>query len=270
MEQGNKEIILDVRDLHLYYPVFKGRIISIQSGWIQAVRGVSFQLCRNEILGIVGESGCGKSSIVKALLMLRRPTMGSVKIHGTDMASLSELELREHKRNIQVVFQNPLSSLDPSMTVGRIISEPLIEYGIGTKAQRQARVRYLLHLVGLPADSLEKYPSGFSGGQQQRIAIARALALGPDVLIADEPVTALDVSIQARILNLFKELARNFNLSIIFISHDISVIRYLCDRVLVMKEGEIVENKRKDVLFDEPEHPYTKELLSVARENSWC
>lgn len=226
-----------------------------------ALDGVSFNLEKGKTLGIVGESGCGKSTLGKTIVRLHEATSGSVTVKGEDFLKLKGQKLRSARKKIQMIFQDPFASLDPRMTVSNILREPLEIHSIGTKEEREKRVIELLKLVGLRPDHLNRYPHEFSGGQRQRISIARCLALNPEIIVADEPVSALDVSIQAQILNLLKELQDKFNLTLIFISHDLSVVKHMCDDIAVMYLGKVVEHASCEALFSHPTHPYTQALM---------
>jgi oligopeptide/dipeptide ABC transporter ATP-binding protein len=230
---------------------------------VKAVNSVTLSIRRGEVLGLVGESGCGKSSLARSLMMLVRPSSGQVLLEGQDLTLLNEKALRSTRRRIQMVFQDPYASLNPRMNVYAILAEPITVHGLRKGAEVGARVRELIAMVGLPENALQKYPHEFSGGQRQRIAIARALALEPELLIADEPVSALDVSIQAQIINLLQELVKALNLSLLFIAHDLSVVRHLSDRVAVMYLGRIVEQGEAEAVIASPTHPYTRALVDA-------
>ncbi|WP_074257732.1 ABC transporter ATP-binding protein [Vannielia litorea] len=253
--------VLRVEDLEKHYPI-RGGFLSRTDLAIQAVNGVSFSLRRGETLGIVGESGCGKSTVCRTVMKLTEPTGGRIFSMGHDITDLTRAQMRPHRRNLQMVFQDPMSSLNPRMTAEEIVAEPMQVHGTLRGAAARKRVAELLGKVGIARASLGKYPHEFSGGQRQRIAIARALALDPSVIVCDEAVSALDVSIQAQILNLFKELQQDLGLAYLFISHDLAVMEYLCDRVAVMYLGRIVEIAEVARIFSEPKHPYTRALLS--------
>jgi peptide/nickel transport system ATP-binding protein/oligopeptide transport system ATP-binding protein len=248
--------LLDVRNLSKTYPGAKGAVV-------QAVSDVSLSLEPGEVLGIVGESGCGKSTLGRAILRLIEPSGGQIVFGGTDLMALSRRALKPMRRDMQIIFQDPYGSLNPRHSVGRIIAEPLLVQGVGDAASRRARVAELLQLVGLPPDAAGLYPHEFSGGQRQRIAIARALALNPRMIVADEAVSALDVSIQSQIINLITDLRRRLGLAILFISHDLSVIRHVSDRIAVMYLGRIVEMGPTEAIMSAPQHPYTRALLSA-------
>ncbi len=255
--------ILKAEDLQVYFPIRRG-ITSRTVGHVHAVDGVSFHLEKGETLGIVGESGCGKTTVGMGLMGLTSPTGGRVLFEGRDMALLSNKELRSLRRKMQLIFQDPFSSLNPRMTVNQILGDPMDVHTIFTGKKREDRLAFLLETVGLSPEQGRRYPHEFSGGQRQRIGIARALALDPVVIIGDEPVSALDVSIQAQIINLLMDLRRDFNLSLVIISHDLAVIEYLCDRILVMYLGKIIEEAPYSELYNTPRHPYTQALLSAA------
>ncbi|MGI9017803.1 MAG: ABC transporter ATP-binding protein [Euzebya sp.] len=260
----DSDVILEVKDLVKYFPITEGILFKKQVGSVKAVDGVSFELHRGETLGLVGESGCGKSTLARSLLQLIKPTGGQAFFEGVDMFGLSKRELRDLRRRIQIIFQDPYASLNPRMTVGDIVGEPFdIHPEVAPKKDRRGRVRDLLARVGLNPAFENRYPHQFSGGQRQRIGVARALALNPDVIICDEPVSALDVSVQAQVINLLEEIQDEFNLSYIFIAHDLSVVRHICDRIAVMYLGKIVEIGDDHQIYDAPTHPYTQALLSA-------
>jgi oligopeptide transport system ATP-binding protein len=252
-----------VDDLKVYFPIREGVIIERHVGDVRAVDGVSFSMRRGETLGLVGESGCGKSTTGRAIIRLYEPTGGRVLFDGVDTLSLDKRGLKAMRRRMQMIFQDPYASLDPRMTAGGIISEPLDIHDVGAKSERQERVRDLLATVGLNPDYAARYPHEFSGGQRQRIGVARALALEPDLIVADEPISALDVSIQAQIINLLEKLQERLGLTYLFIAHDLSVVRHISDRIAVMYLGRIVELAPSRELNREPLHPYTVALLSA-------
>jgi oligopeptide/dipeptide ABC transporter ATP-binding protein len=257
------EILLEVTGLVKEY-VVRGGLFSRGSGVLRAVDGVSFALRRGETLGLVGESGCGKTTTGRCILQLERPTRGSVRFEGQELTTLGPEALRRVRRHMQVIFQDPYSSLNPRMTVGQIVSEPVAVHGLVRDGpERAARVRRLLGQVGLLPQHAHRYPHELSGGQRQRVGIARALALEPSLLICDEPVSALDVSIQAQIINLLEDLQRELGLTYLFVAHDLSVVRHISDRVAVMYLGRIVELADRQTLYERPAHPYTKALLSA-------
>lgn len=258
-----REVLLDVRNLKMYFPLTRGIILQRRVGWVKAVDDVSFQIYRGETLGLVGESGCGKSTTGRAILQLYKPTAGQVLFNGVDLTKLPPGEMRKMRRHMQMIFQDPYASLNPRMTVGSIIAEPMQIHKLVPKEQRNQRVQELLEVVGLNPYFANRYPHEFSGGQRQRIGIARALAVNPEFIVADEPVSALDVSIQAQIINLLEELQEKFHLTYLFIAHDLSVVRHISDRVAVMYLGKIVELADRNALYDDPLHPYTKALLSA-------
>jgi oligopeptide/dipeptide ABC transporter ATP-binding protein len=258
------EPIIQVRDLKKHFPIKKGVILSRQVGAVRAVDGVSFDVNAGETLGIVGESGCGKSTTARLITRLLDPTAGSILYEGRDIAGLSRKELKPLRRDMQMIFQDPYSSLNPRKTVGSIISEPFIVHGVEPDATKRKKVvQELMDQVGLNPEHYNRLPHEFSGGQRQRIGVARAIALKPKVVVADEPVSALDVSIQAQILNLLRDLQRELGLTIIFIAHDLSVVRHMCDRIAVMYLGKVVELATADQLYAHPRHPYTGALLSA-------
>ncbi|MFH9392892.1 ABC transporter ATP-binding protein [Streptomyces sp. NPDC017556] len=256
--------ILQVRGLAKHYPLTRGILLKRQIGAVRAVDGVDFDLYAGETLGIVGESGCGKSTVAKMLVHLERPTAGAIRYKGEDIAKLSGRALKAVRRNIQMVFQDPYTSLNPRMTVGDIIGEPYeIHPEVAPKGSRRQRVQDLLDVVGLNPEYINRYPHQFSGGQRQRIGIARGLALNPEIIVADEPVSALDVSVQAQVVNLLDRLQAEFSLSFVFIAHDLSIVRHISDRVGVMYLGRIVEIGSDAEIYDHPTHPYTQALLSA-------
>ncbi len=255
--------LLEVRNLRKYYEVTTG-LLSKRAGYIKAVDGVSFNIAEREILGMVGESGCGKSTLGRTILRLEEPTAGEILYKGTDISKLDKAKLRELRKEVQIILQDPDASLDPRMTVGDSICEPLIVHNVGNEKERTQRIAALMEQVGLEARQADQYPHEFSGGQKQRIGIARALAINPKLIVADEPVSALDVSIQAQILNLMMDIQEKFGLAYLFIAHDLSVIRHMAHRVAVMYLGKIVELTSKQELFENPLHPYTEALLSAA------
>jgi peptide/nickel transport system ATP-binding protein/oligopeptide transport system ATP-binding protein len=258
------EPLVQVRGLKKHFPIRSGFLIQRDVGAVRAVDGVDFDILRGETLGLVGESGCGKSTTARLITRLLEPTAGSITWEGRDIAGLSRRELKPLRREMQMIFQDPYSSLNPRKTVGAIIGEPFIIHGVESDDdQRRKRVQELMDLVGLNPEHYNRLPHQFSGGQRQRIGVARAIALKPKMIVADEPVSALDVSIQAQILNLLRDLQRDLGLTIIFIAHDLSVVRHTCDRVAVMYLGKIVELAESDELYHHPRHPYTGALLSA-------
>jgi oligopeptide transport system ATP-binding protein len=255
--------LLAVRDLHKHFPIRKGTLIERTVGQVKAVDGVTFDIAEGETLGLVGESGSGKSTTGYCVIQLLKPTSGSVVFMGKELTDIGREDLRRMRREMQIVFQDPYSSLDPRMTVGGIVSEPLEVHGIGTRRSRTETVRKLLDIVGFNPNFTNRYPHEFSGGQRQRIGIARALALNPKLIVCDEPVSALDVSIQAQILNLLKDLQRDFGLTYLFISHDLAVVRTMSDRIAVMNQGKLVEIGDADQIYNEPKDEYTKALFTA-------
>ena len=252
-----KPDLLTVKNVTKYFPLKGGR------GKIHAVDDVSFSLKYGKTIGVVGESGCGKSTLARVLLRLIEPSSGSIFLDGTDLGKLSPKNLRAKRREMQIIFQDSYASLDSRQKIGNIIAEPLVVHRMGNRMKRRARVTQLLDMVGLEPDAAKRYPHEFSGGQRQRIGIARAIALEPKLVIADEPVSALDVSIQSQVLNLLVDLRKQLGLSYIFISHDLAVVEHICDTIAVMYLGEIVEMAAGESLFEEPKHPYTQALLSA-------
>jgi peptide/nickel transport system ATP-binding protein len=253
--------LVEVEDLKVYFPLRSGLLFDRHVGDIRAVDGITLSIARGETLGLVGESGCGKSTAGRAILRLYEPTDGRVVFDGRDITHLGDGSLRPLRRRMQMVFQDPFASLNPRHSIGRIVGEPLRVYGTNSGEAAQ-RVRELLEVVGLPSDAVSRYPHEFSGGQRQRIGVARALALNPEFIVADEPVSALDVSIQAQIINLMEELQEALGLTYLFIAHDLAVVRHISDRIAVMYLGKIVEVASADDLYDNPLHPYTITLLS--------
>ena len=254
--------VLDVRDLKKHFPVRKG-LLRKTTGHVYAVDGVSFTIARGQTLGLVGESGCGKSTVARAVIRLIEPTAGEVRILGRDILSLNKTEMRASRRQAQIIFQDPFSSLNPRMSAGEIVGEPLLVHHIGNSKEREEKVAALFDRVGLRASQMGSLPHQFSGGQRQRIGIARALALDPQLIIGDEPVSALDVSIQAQVINLLMDLQEEKNLSYLFIAHDLAVVEHISHRVAVMYLGRIVEHAEKKALFSNPLHPYTEALLAA-------
>ena len=253
--------LLEVKDLKKYYPV-TGGLLSRHFGDVKAVDGVSFYIQEGETLGLVGESGCGKSTTGRAILRLIEPTSGQVWLEGTDICTLEKKALKDYRKKMQIIYQDPFGSLNPKRTIGRIVSEPLDNFNIGKDKERKDIVVQLLTQVGLKPEHISRHPHEFSGGQRQRVGIARALALHPKLIIADEPVSALDVSTQAQVLNLMKDLQEEYNLSYVFISHDLSVVRYVSDRIAVMYLGKFIELAPGEELYEAPLHPYSQALLS--------
>ncbi len=257
------EILLDVRDLVMHFPLTQGIVFQRKVGAVRAVDGVSFHIKRGETLGLVGESGCGKSTTGRAILQLYKPTSGEVHFEGQDLTRLKGEQMRRMRRKVQMIFQDPYASLNPRMTVGSIIGEPLEIHGLARGREKQQRVQELLSVVGLNPYFANRYPHEFSGGQRQRIGIARALAVNPSFIVCDEPISALDVSIQAQIINLLEELQNEFGLTYLFIAHDLSVVRHISDRIAVMYLGKIAELADHLELYRNPLHPYSKALLSA-------
>ena len=258
----NNNILLRVEDLQMHFPIYRG-VIQRQVGAVRAVDGITFDIKRGETLGLVGESGCGKSTTGRTILQLYRPTAGSVHFEDIDLVHTKGEELRKMRRKMQMIFQDPYASLNPRMTVADIVGEPLMVHSVATGKEIQDRVQNLLALVGLNPSFASRYPHEFSGGQRQRIGVARALALQPSFIVCDEPISALDVSIQAQVVNLLEELQSQFNLTYLFIAHDLSMVKHISDRVAVMYLGVIVELASRDDLYAKPLHPYTQALLSA-------
>jgi oligopeptide transport system ATP-binding protein len=257
------DLLLEVTDLVKHFPIRSGVVIDREVARVRAVDGVSFTLREGETLGLVGESGCGKSTLCRAILQLTTPTSGSVRFEGQELVGRSRRGLRPLRRQMQMIFQDPFASLNPRKRVGQIIGDPLELHGLARGAALKRRVQDLLDRVGLNAEHYNRFPHEFSGGQRQRIGIARALALRPKLIVADEPVSALDVSVQAQIINLLEDVQDEFGLSYLFVAHDLGVVRHVSDRIAVMYLGKIVENSDADELYDKPIHPYTNALLSA-------
>jgi len=254
--------LLEVTDLKKHFPIYRG-VFSKVSGHVYAVDGVSFTIAKGETLGLVGESGCGKSTVGRTLLRLLEPTAGTVKVAGEDITHLDGERLLPYRRRMQMIYQDPYASLNPRMTAGEIVGEPMVVHDVGTTPERREKVASLFERVGLRPEAVGRYPHEFSGGQRQRIGIARALALNPDLIVGDEPVSALDVSIQAQIINLLMDLQDEFGLSYLFVAHDLAVVEHISHRVAVMYLGRIVEMTDRKSLFEMPLHPYTEALLSA-------
>ncbi len=263
MTTQSQNALVQVRDLKKHFPIRRGLLVQREVAAVRAVDGVTFDIYPGETLGLVGESGCGKSTTGRTMLQLYRPTGGSVLFKGQDLTRLKGAELRKARRHMQMIFQDPYASLNPRMTVGKIVEEPLEIHNIGTPQERKERVAELLNLVGFSPSFVTRYPHEFSGGQRQRIGIARALALQPEFIVLDEPISALDVSIQAQVVNLLEDLQEKFNLTYLFIAHDLSMVRHISDRTAVMYLGKIVELATRDELYAHPLHPYTQALLSA-------
>jgi len=258
-----EEPLVRVRNLTKHFPITRGTIFQRKVGAVRAVDGVSFEIGRGETLGIVGETGCGKSTTAKLIMRLLDASAGEIEFDGREITRLQGPALKAVRREMQMIFQDPYSSLNPRKTIGSIIGEPFAIHGLlADRGERKREVQRLMETVGLNPEHYNRYPHEFSGGQRQRIGVARALALGPKLLIADEPVSALDVSIQAQVLNLLRDLQRRLGLTLLFISHDLSVVRYMCDRIAVMRAGKIVELASNEELYGSPRDPYTRELLA--------
>jgi len=255
--------LLDVRDLKMHFPVTRGLILQRTVGYVHAVDGVSFSIPRGKTLGLVGESGSGKTTIGRTIVRLYKPTAGQILFDDQDLSKLEGKPLRQMRRRVQMIFQDPYASLNPRFTIGSLIAEPMHIYKTGSHQEIRDRTAELLRVVGLRPEYIDRYPHEFSGGQRQRIAVARAIAINPDFVIADEPVSALDVSIRAQILNLLQLLQQQLHLTYLFVSHDLSIVRHMADRIAVMYLGKIVELANRDELYAAPKHPYTKSLLSA-------
>lgn len=260
---AEREVLVRVENLKKHFPITRGIVFQRQIGAIKAVDGISFNVYRGETLGLVGESGCGKSTTGRTVLQLYRPTAGNVYFEGESLVEMKGEQLRRQRRKMQMIFQDPYASLNPRMTVGSIVGEPLEVHSVAVGKERQDRVQELLKLVGLNPYFINRYPHEFSGGQRQRIGVARALALNPTFIVCDEPISALDVSIQAQVVNLLEDLQDELGLTYLFIAHDLSMVRHISDRVAVMYLGKIVELTDRDTLYARPEHPYTQALLSA-------
>jgi oligopeptide transport system ATP-binding protein len=262
VENEKSEVLLSVNNLKMHFPI-KGGLLGRTQGYVKAVDGVTFDIFKGETLGLVGESGCGKSTTGRALLRLLEATSGSVRFDGKDIFALSENELRTARREMQLIFQDPFSSLNPRLSVGETLDRVLKIHGLGTKEERENRIKEILELVGLTSFHMRRYPHEFSGGQRQRIGIARALTVNPKLIVLDEPVSALDVSIQSQVVNLLEDLQEQLGLTYLFVSHGLNIVRHISDRVGVMYLGKMVELADSDTLFEEPKHPYTQALMSA-------
>lgn len=257
------QTLVDVRDLKMHFPLTQGIIFQRVIGYVRAVDGVSFSIGRGQTMGLVGESGSGKTTIGRTIVRLYKPTAGQILFGDKDLATMGGEELRLTRQRVQMIFQDPFASLNPRYTIGSLIAEPMYIYKVASSAEIRERTTELLRVVGLRPEYIDRYPHEFSGGQRQRIAVARALSINPEFIIADEPVSALDVSIRAQVLNLLQRLQQQFNLTYLFVSHDLSVVRHVADRIAVMYLGKIVELADRDELYAAPKHPYTKSLLSA-------
>jgi oligopeptide/dipeptide ABC transporter ATP-binding protein len=255
--------LLDVRDLKMHFPLTQGIVLQRVVGHVRAVDGISFRIERGQTLGLVGESGSGKTTIGRTIVRLYKPTAGQMFFNNTDLATLEGEDLRQMRRHVQMIFQDPFASLNPRFTIGSLVSEPMHIFHTGSKSEIHDRTVELLRVVGLRPEYIDRYPHEFSGGQRQRIAVARSLAINPEFIVADEPVSALDVSIRAQVLNLLQRLQQQFHLTYLFVSHDLSVVRHVADRIAVMYLGKIVELADRDELYAAPKHPYTQALLSA-------
>ncbi|MEO7020867.1 MAG: dipeptide ABC transporter ATP-binding protein [Ktedonobacteraceae bacterium] len=255
--------LIDVRDLKMYFPLTQGILLQRVIGYVRAVDGVSFSIERGKTLGLVGESGSGKTTIGRTIARLYKPTAGQILFGNQDLATLRGEDLRQLRQHVQMIFQDPFASLNPRFTIGSLVAEPMHIYNVASRSEIRERTLELLKVVGLRPEYIDRYPHEFSGGQRQRIAVARALSINPEFVIADEPVSALDVSIRAQVLNLLQRLQSQFNLTYLFVSHDLSVVRHVADRIAVMYLGKIVELSDRDELYNSPKHPYTKALLSA-------
>ncbi len=255
--------LVDIRDLKMYFPLTQGILLQRVVGYVRAVDGISFTIQRGQTLGLVGESGSGKTTIGRTIIRLYKPTEGSILFNGQDLAKIEGEQLRQVRRQAQMIFQDPFASLNPRFTIGSLIAEPMQIYKMGNAQELRDKTVELLRVVGLRSEYIDRYPHEFSGGQRQRIAVARAISINPEFVIADEPVSALDVSVRAQVLNLLQRLQQQFNLTYLFVSHDLSVVRHVADRIAVMYLGRIVELSDRDELYAAPKHPYTKALLSA-------